>query len=403
MLAIGGNPAGVMLWDSQTGGQVIPLTYGYATWSAGASSHFEETVYVEGTTATDDCWIEVLYYDANGDSHPASPCTRVRVDFDVYDVDLYKESAGNSPDLDAGQICINAQSQYNRAKYKAFVWPFGTTASVGVAAGSSVTDLTFDGIDGADTSALEYGDEFWVIGDEQVGDYEITLTHNACSDAKDTDGDTVFKFEVQQGSLSGLDISVAVHGTYPYYDYAPGTGSDSASDSRTRDFWVNATGDTYSGKVTLTATYKAFGGLEAQSKKNWLDGISVTGFSLPIPGYPTARFSVPDVTGGVRAAAGLAFKVPHDTGCHEVTRMVYTNPLDWPLLSTDHQGGYPYGPTESGPLDITFNSTGSGAAHSLTITAYVDVSVNYGNINKGQARVSSLGSEINNSVFTIVP
>lgn len=96
LLRVGGNPAGVQLWDSETGGQPISLLYGYAHWSAGNDPHFEETVYVQGTSATSDCSIAVLYYDANGQLHPYG-CYPPRVDFTVAPYVLRHETISEVP------------------------------------------------------------------------------------------------------------------------------------------------------------------------------------------------------------------------------------------------------------------------------------------------------------------
>jgi hypothetical protein len=109
----------------------------------------------------------------------------------VVDVDLEKLSAGNSPDLEPGRICINAQACYKKAKWKAIVKGVGTASVTSTGA----VDVTFSGIDGSNPSALADNDTFWAIGGTEIGTYEITITHNDLSTCIDTDTEKVFKFK----------------------------------------------------------------------------------------------------------------------------------------------------------------------------------------------------------------
>jgi hypothetical protein len=296
---------------------------------------------------------------------------------------------------------------YKRTKYSAVVEPtyvdgVPTTASATVVSGSC--DVSLQGINGANLNALQNGDEFWVVAGSQTGDYQIKLTCNSCSNATDIGGENVFEFQVQQDSLASFDLKVATYGTYPNYEYNPSGGNYSyqPQNTVTRDYWVDAVGGTYSGKVKLTATYKAFGLVHVETRQSAYVGFPVGGTSVGIPGFST-RINLPEVSGGVRAAGGIIIQVPHDSGCYENPFKTWTNALSWPLYLHDQQGGSPVGPTESGALDNTFSAVGSSAARSLTVGAFVEVSVNSANFNKGQGWVSISGTEINNPVFAIVP
>jgi hypothetical protein len=94
---------------------------------------------------------------------------------------------------------------------------------------------------------------------------------------------------------------------------------------------------------------------------------------------------------------------PRDGGFYEDLYSVWTSPLCWPLVLHDQQGGYPRGPAESPALDNTFGSVGISAAKGLTMSTFVEVTVNSADYNKGQAKVDSVSDQINSPTFTIVP
>ena len=95
--------------------------------------------------------------------------------------------------------------------------------------------------------------------------------------------------------------------------------------------------------------------------------------------------------------------MPRDGGHYEDIYSIWTTALSWPVYPHDQQGGYPRGPAESPALDNTFSSVGVGAAKGLTMSTFVEASVNSANLNKGQAKVRWVSDEINNPAFAIVP
>jgi len=110
-------------------------------------------------------------------------------------VGLEPVDAGNKPELAKGRICLNAQAEYKKAKWKAIVLPEGTKATVtAVSGGVSVPSGT----------SLSNGNTFWVEGGTTTGDYTIKIAHNSLPDiCKETKGEKAFKFIKKDVGISG--------------------------------------------------------------------------------------------------------------------------------------------------------------------------------------------------------
>jgi hypothetical protein len=131
-------------------------------------------------------------------------------DIRVLEVGLEAIATGNTPDLENGRMCFNAQEEYKKAKWKAIVKGDGTARV------SSTGDVSvgFAGIDGSDPSALADGDEFWVNSPSEPGTYEITIVHNDLSACTGSDGELVFRFVYCLNSSTVPSVRQASSGEY---------------------------------------------------------------------------------------------------------------------------------------------------------------------------------------------
>jgi len=181
------------------------------------------------------------------------------VEIGITEVELEKLSAGNSPDLAPGVICLNAQACYKKAKWKAKkVMPPGTTARVQ----NWGQMVTFTGIGGSDPSDLFEGETFWAtaVGSEP-GTYHINIIHNHEIDSLDTDSGSMFRFDHYwtkydtDGGATGSGSRNEAAGTVS----APKTTDPGYSTSGAYVKWLYHTKVTtlpsgaYSGKVTSKA------------------------------------------------------------------------------------------------------------------------------------------------------
>jgi len=87
------------------------------------------------------------------------------------DVNLLPVDDDSRPNLDAGLICINAQDEYKRAKWKAEVKDGDDFAFVTVESG----DVKFE--DDAETLMVFDQQEFWVYSDGEHGTYKLKIRH----------------------------------------------------------------------------------------------------------------------------------------------------------------------------------------------------------------------------------
>jgi len=183
------NSAAVTVWDSPTGGNnlLYPNTYRY--WAVGAQP---SEVWVEGVYGAANVTLQINYFDKWGCGHPTCVVPRTQFKFDVYEARFEAVSAGNTPDLPPGRICTNAQPQYKKAKYRVTaVLPYGEATAARIA---GPLDLTLEGIT-QPINHLVTGSEFWAVGAQITGDYQIWLRHNSCLDAKEEKWGTAFKFK----------------------------------------------------------------------------------------------------------------------------------------------------------------------------------------------------------------
>ena len=161
------------------------------TWTISTVSGAAATIGSDGTVSYGTGGGEYTITAASDDLTSESDTMTLK----VVNVGLQKISGLRSPALaDAGRICLNAQDEYKKAKFKATVKPEGTTAKVsstGYDANVNVSGAS----SGVDTNNLMNGDEIWVEEAGETGTYEITLEHKDCSDSTDTYSETVFEFE----------------------------------------------------------------------------------------------------------------------------------------------------------------------------------------------------------------
>ena len=105
-----------------------------------------------------------------------------KVEVKVVEVGLDAISAGNTPDI-SPLICLNAQTEYKKAKWKATVKPTGTRATVSVTSGGVTVSPT----------SVSNGDEIEVTG-TAIGAYVIQLAHGDLPTCTATGGSDVFRF-----------------------------------------------------------------------------------------------------------------------------------------------------------------------------------------------------------------
>jgi len=142
-------------------------------------------------------------------------------------------------DLPDNKLCINAQNEYRRTKYKVLkVRPTGTMAS---AVSTRVAAVSLVGIDGANLSALSEGDEFWAYQTGATGNYAVTLVHNEDDRCPDTETGTVFKFVVKtsEPDTSAGIAGAGTWGNYWVHQQASSSNVKVAADLKIRRFaWI---------------------------------------------------------------------------------------------------------------------------------------------------------------------
>ncbi|MDA3833466.1 MAG: hypothetical protein PF495_08715, partial [Spirochaetales bacterium] len=109
------------------------------------------------------------------------------------------------PQLDGGLICINAQDEYKKAKWKVTIKPENTYATVTIESGN----VSFDGdynVDSEGGIVLSDGNIFWVKG-ENTCEYELKISHQDNNNINAEDGSTVFEFDVLQSPITRPDVS----------------------------------------------------------------------------------------------------------------------------------------------------------------------------------------------------
>jgi len=201
-----GVPAGISVWSSSTRGTRLIQGPGSKTWDCPPPSY----VYLEGTGCSTTSYVLTLALQG---------CTCVKqTNVAVYDVDLEATATGSNPSLPSGRICLNAQSSYRRTAWRAKVMPsylngYPVTASIQRLSGS----VSLESKDGSNLNALEYDDEFWVVGngpEAQAGTYSIKLTCNSCTNATDVDGNYCTKFVYVVNTATAPAVRQSSLGTY---------------------------------------------------------------------------------------------------------------------------------------------------------------------------------------------
>ena len=146
----------------------------------------------------------------------------IKVELETVKITDTNDAYYRDVDIGDARICLNAQEEYKRVKYRATVLPTGTQAAV-----TSTGDATviFAGIDGSDPHNLENGHEFYVVEDGETGTYEITLTHDDLSICTATAGNEVFELYLHLGNID-------TNGSSPADSQVPDIGS-----------WMNCSDD----------------------------------------------------------------------------------------------------------------------------------------------------------------
>jgi hypothetical protein len=404
-LALTGTSCFAKLYDASTGGNLLLQGNQSHTWTVDEGpDHYPNPVWVQGINGSPlgGTLLTIHYVDPYGVTHPTA-CAQVQIPFKIYEVHFGPVSAGNNPDLPAGRICVNAQPQYKKAKYRVTqVLPDGS-ARVTVAPGSSVTDITFEGINGANVNALVSGDEFWAIGNEQYGDYALKLVHNSCSDAQEIKGDSAFKFCIYRGdTIPWLEAKIASWGTYETWDYKDGhyvNYSQSHQASNVKNVYIFTEGGDYEGNVKVSARAVATGTVEGEIQRVDAFGDIAGSISVSMGAF-TATLIVPGQQDGAAAGGGVVLQVgalppdPADTltGQTEVQR--FGSGTYKRLLPEDVAAEWPWTRTFSLP---------NGPHLVIGIGAAAGASGNPAYRCKGRARTSNVQVNVLGGTYEIVP
>jgi hypothetical protein len=391
------------VYNAPTGGDLLFQGGQSMLWPAAAPP---EEVWVEGINASDfpGCILSIQYVDPYGRTHPE--CTDVSVHFKIYEVHFHAVSAGNVPDLPPGRICVNAQSQYKRARYRVTqVLPDGT-ARVAVAPGSSVTDITFEGINGANVNALVSGDEFWAVGDEQVGSYLLKLTHNDCAEAQETQGDSAFKFCIYRGdTIPFLEAKIASYGTYETWAYKDGhyvNYGQGQQASNVKSVYIFTEGGDYEGNVRVNARAVATGTVEGEIRRVDAFGDIAGSISVSMGAF-TATLNVPGQQDGATAGGGVVLQIGALGADVAVTQTGQTEVQAFGAYAT-------YKQLDPNPADVdteiswarTF-SLPNGPHLVIGIGAAAGASGNPAYKCKGRARTSNVQVNVVGGTYEIVP
>jgi len=174
----------------------------------------------------------------------------------IYKLALAAVATGNTPDLDYGCMCINAQQQYKKAKWKATVLPTGNSATVTGYAGEPVVVPELTNV--TDQQVIEV-----TAPASGTGEYSLKISLNAHPELYvDGTGGMTFRFWAESANATGEtgDLTVATGG---YNDYGPADVTVSDPDACSIDTRVIAQpSEAYSGKVKATAhaEFCSFGG-----------------------------------------------------------------------------------------------------------------------------------------------
>jgi hypothetical protein len=365
----------IEVYDSATGGTPLTSPEQYD------ATPTPRSFFIKGVEASDDLAEETLLFEA---LHVA-PYPHDIVAFTVVKVDLTPIPAGNTPELADGRICLNAQPQYKKAKWKATVLPNGTTATVIPVSPGTVTVISGAG--------LANGATFWVEGQTTGGDYQIKITHDALSTCTDTDGEKCFRFVLKKSAEAVLgEVKKASHGGHDAWDYSPGSAglSEQGSDGHFCEVWpVTEPTACYADKVEsefVARELSEFGPVaNGEIARNHLfnDISGVLSVTIPRTGL---SITVPASTTGASARSGGAIMVGALNGAGPTT--------DGPIESfVDGFGFGEFSANYSGvwrPSVTTKRTFNMGASTTEKVEVSggeaVGVSVKPGSTRKGRAR-----------------
>jgi hypothetical protein len=238
-------------------------------------------------------------------SPESETCSTVSQEIVVLKVDLEPVAAGNTPDLTDGRICINAQTEYKKAKWKAVVKPSGTATVTPVSGGVTVTG----------GAGLSDGDTFWVEGGTTVGDYEIKITHDSLATCTATASEKVFTFVKEETynpkNITEDYVSVGSTTNYPPSYNPPTRNVDNCTSSSVdfetiaglhlaqgngADFTVRLSGDfgvttepagVYAGEVKATLECVSSGSMTATGEPS---GVAYYPLHLDVDGINLLNF-----------------------------------------------------------------------------------------------------------------
>jgi hypothetical protein len=116
------------------------------------------------------------------------------LDVKAFSVGLEAVPSGNKPELESGRICLNAQPEYKKAKWKVTVLPEGTTATVTPVSGGVIV---------SDGAHLTNDQTCWALGGTVTGNYTNKITHDMCNLCTATNSEKVFKFVKRDLGITG--------------------------------------------------------------------------------------------------------------------------------------------------------------------------------------------------------